>query len=67
MPAFTIEWHEGCLRNMRLSAAECARQIGFMLSQQERLDRDIMKYERQIERAKRLNKKSFDADKFKDQ
>lgn len=67
MSSYPIEWHEECYRNNLL----------YLAGEQERLTRltehiaqqtaQVEKYARQIARAKRLGKKAFDSDKFRDQ
>lgn len=66
MATKTIEWHEECLKN-------AANHAKYMQDEAERAARyakkareDVERYSRQIERAKRLGKTKFDADKFGD-
>jgi hypothetical protein len=64
MSANTIEWHEVGYRNMMRSLASLNEEIQRKLEHRDRLANDIDKLRRQIARAKKLKKTSFDADKF---
>ena len=67
MSADSIEWHEQCYKNAkatldRMHEALAAEQIRFEINA-----RRVAYYRRQIDRAKRMRKTSFDAERFKDE
>jgi hypothetical protein len=60
----TIEWHEECLKNMRINSERemvCARN---QMERAERFILDTVIYAAQIELAKHKKKTAFDREKF---
>lgn len=63
----SIEWHEECLKNRKSSVK---RLLDTLLEAHARYFTalaECQKYERQIERAKKLGKDGFDSERFKDE
>lgn len=65
MSSHPIEWHEDCLKNMKLSYEEKLAYIRNRVADADRLSADIDDLSKKIERAKNSKKTSFDREKFK--
>lgn len=63
----SIEWHENCLKNRKSHLERLRKEL--QVAQANYLEKweDVKKYERQIERAKKLGKDGFDEERFKDE
>jgi hypothetical protein len=61
---FSIQWHENCLKNVKAHYQEQARMFEITKARLEETRFYMVKYEQQIERAKRLKKDGFDSEKF---
>jgi hypothetical protein len=64
MSAMPLEWHEECLRNSIESHNQRVRDLERAIEEERRSREDNERYAKQIERAKRLRKTSFDSEKF---
>jgi len=66
MSSMSIEWHENCLKNQKTYVERCAEELKVAQAKYLRAFEEYKKYERQIERAKKLGKDRFDSERFKD-
>jgi hypothetical protein len=64
MELFTIEWHEDCLKNQKLSLEHLRRKAERAIGDVERAKKGTEFYELQIETAKAQKKEKFDRDRF---
>ena len=64
MSAMSIEWHEECLRNSIESHKQRLKELERAVEAERRCREENEHHAKQIERAKRLGKKSFDSEKF---
>lgn len=64
MPAMPISWHEECLKNQLENHKRLVLAMQRVIEDESRSRADNEMYAKQIERAKRLGKKSFDSDRF---
>lgn len=62
--AQSIEWHEECLKNVRSSAEEKRRLANAYADDADRLEKYVLMYSQQIERAKAEGKDRFDRDRY---
>ena len=67
MSKMSIEWHEECLKNRKISLERLKKEYQTAQATYLRTLEDVKKYERQIERAKKLGKDGFDEERFKDE
>lgn len=67
MSKMSIEWHEECLKNMRYSVANNLKEMLEAHARYFTSFKELQRYERQIERAKKLGKDGFDRERFKDE
>lgn len=65
MSKMSIEWHEDCLKNRKTYLERLLRESQDAQAKYFEALESVKKYERQIERAKKLGKDGFDEDKFK--
>ena len=65
MAGMTIEWHEKCLANSKNYQENLEQQLAKMQDKVRDIKARNDTYQRQIDRAKSLNKASFDAERFK--
>lgn len=64
MSTFPIDWHRDCLKNMRENLVRRMAELERLRVSIERFAGDIDHLEKQIARAEKLKKTSFDSDKF---
>ena len=64
MSAMPISWHEECLSNMVHSYLEAQREADRAAEKAHKILQDMVRYEKQINKAKRLKKPKFDAERF---
>lgn len=67
MSKMSIEWHEKCLKNQKNYVKRCAEELRVAHAKYLGALEECKKYERQIERAKKLGKDGFDSERFKDE
>lgn len=67
MSKMSIEWHEKCLKNQKVYVKRCAEELREAQAKYLKALEESKKYERQIERAKKLGKDGFDSERFKDE
>jgi uncharacterized hydantoinase/oxoprolinase family protein len=60
----SIKWHKECLGNMARSLCNDKEQLGRLLKEVGKLEQRLVFYSRQIERAEKEGRKSFDSEKF---
>lgn len=65
MSAQSIEWHEDCARNWELENQRERGKLQRIITSVERSEMQLRYYQRQIQRAKKMGRKSFDADLFR--
>lgn len=63
----SIEWHEECLKNRKSTVKRLLEELHKAHAEYFKALAECEKYERQINRAKRLGKDGFDAERFKDE
>ncbi len=61
---FPISWHEDCLKNQKRTLERAKELLEVRRIEMEKMERNIILYEAQIERAKAENKDGFDSEKF---
>jgi hypothetical protein len=59
-----IEWHEQCIINQKLYLKRKESELLHLENEVNALSDNIFYYEKQIERAKKLNKHGFDSERF---
>ena len=64
MSAMPVEWHEECQRNAVASHQRLVEELDRLRERVRQSQADLFHRAQQIARAKRLGKKTFDADKF---
>ena len=65
MSKMSIEWHEKCLKNQKASVEQLLKEMHEIHAKYFKELAECQKYERQIERAKKLGKDGFDRERFK--
>ena len=65
MSAQPIEWHEECARNWELENQLERERLQRIIASAERSEMRLRYYQRQIQRAKKMGCKSFDAGRFR--
>lgn len=63
----SIEWHENCLKNRKSYLERLRKELQVAQAQYLEKFEEVKKYERKIERAKKLGKDGFDEERFKDE
>ena len=63
--AMPIDWHENCLKNQLTFIRSKEKELLKLNNEIDRLKKSTKNYKQQIDRAKKLKKKTFDSDKFK--
>lgn len=64
MSAMPVEWHEDCQRNAVASHQQLVEELERLSNRVAESQANLLYRSKQIARAKRLGKKTFDADKF---
>lgn len=64
MGAESIEWHEQCLQNSIETHKQYLRRLELAVEAERGIRENNEQYARQIARAKKMKKKSFDRDRF---
>ena len=67
MSKMSIKWHEDCLKNRKASLERDKKEYQIAQTKYFETLKSVEKYERQIERAKKLGKDEFDEERFKDE
>ena len=67
MSKMSIEWHEECLKNRKASLERYKKEYQIAQAKYFETLESVKKYERKIERAKKLGKDGFDEERFKDE
>lgn len=67
MSKMSIEWHEECLKNRKSSLERYKKEYQIAQAKYFETFISVEKYEKQIERAKKLGKDGFDEERFRNE
>ncbi len=65
MSSMPVEWHEQCWQNRRETHRRLVDQLNELAERVQRSAQENAVYRKQIDRAKKLGKKSFDDERFR--